>query len=77
MLMNTGRLQIQEPTHLLGSREEIGGNRLRLFEVKESAQGHRVCGMEEMLELDGNLKVPVQSLQTVALQDHLLRQRSI
>lgn len=36
--------------------EERGPNRLRLFEVKESAQEHRVCGIKEMMELDGKLR---------------------
>lgn len=36
--------------------EERGPNRLRLFEVKESAQEHRVCEIKEMMELDGKLR---------------------
>lgn len=50
--------ELKDPaTHPLCFREEIGTNRLRSFEVKESAQEHRVCGIKEMVELDGKLKV--------------------
>ena len=50
--------ELKDPgTHPLCFWEERGTNRLRSFEVEESAEEHRVCGIKEMVELDGKLKV--------------------
>lgn len=68
------RRELTEPgTHLLYFMEERGPNRLRLFEVKESAQGQRACWIKDMMELDGKLTFLVQGSQRVTFLDHLLR----